>query len=355
MKNHITLARRNFNSKVLALFLGGASMSLIPQNLIACDDLNENTRKNDECNNAAPTKEELEEIQKKLVPEILGILKETETRMKESSEKSLKKFSLYFDDAKTKVPEFTDWALGGWSKTYYLVDTITFGTTKWNEELIRKKFESIVMSENSINVEIEKFRKDYMDGMEEALNGMWLKIETTLQNYPSVLEIQKADIRNVKSKINEIIFEAQKGAQTQAAISGPLFLLSCVLEEGLKSLFKTLWSQISIRAGASALSRGTTSTGILGVGAAGSGASLGLSLVGALVIDYILGCFLDSYFDPKGNLTTAIRKKIDEMNDTIMNGDGNQQGIRQLMNKTIMENMKEHGRALQGMIQGNAV
>ena len=355
MKNHITLVRRKFNRQMLAVFLGGAFMSFIPQNLIAYDDFNESIKKNDECKNAVPTKEELEEIQKKLVPEILGILKEAESQMKESSEKSLKKISLYFDDAKTKVPEFTDWALGNWSKAYYLVDTITFGRTSWNKGLLREKFESIVISESSINIEIEKFRQNYLAAMEEVLNGMWLKIETTLGNYPSVLEIQKVDIRHVRSKINEIIFKAQKGAQTQAAISGPLLLLSCALEEGLKHVFKILAVQIASKTGASTVSRSAASAGIMGAGAAGSGVTLGLSIVGAIAIDYMLGYLLDSYFDPKGNLTTEIKKNIDEMHRTIMNGNGDQQGIRELMNKTIMENIKEHGKALQGMIQGNAV
>jgi hypothetical protein len=38
-----------------------------------------------------------------------------------------------------------------------------------------------------------------------------------------------------------------------------------------------------------------------------------------------------------------------------VDGNSNQLGLKQLMNMTIVENLNEVARSLQGMIQGNAV
>ena len=359
MRNNITSARRKFNHQVLAILMGGVSVSSI-----GCSEekktqesgygfmtssVNEGDKK------AEAAKRELEALQKKLVPEIRGIIKETETQMKVASERCLLNLAPFFAKAKGKVPEFADWALGAWSKIYYLVDTITFGKTKWNADLLKEKFESLVISEGSINVEIARFRKEYMDEMEEALYKMWVKIESSLKSYPEVLEIQKADIKDVKARINAMIFSGQKSAQLATALMGPLFLLSIALEEALKKVFLALAAQIATKAGASTATRGAASAAVLSTGAAGSVATLGLSLAGAIAIDYMLGCLLDYTLDPKGNLTKEISKNIDAIHTTIVDGNSNQLGLKQLMNTTIVENLNEVAKSLQGMIQGNAV
>jgi hypothetical protein len=332
MRNNITLARRKFNHQVLAILMGGVSVSSI-----GCDEekktkgsapvlltsaVNEGDKK------AEAAKRELEKLQKRLVPEIRGIIKETETQMKVASERCLLNLAPFFAKAKAKVPEFADWALGAWSKIYYLVDTITFGKTKWNADLLKEKF---------------------------ALNKMWVKIETSLKSYPEVLEIQKADIKDVKARINAMVFSGQKSAQIATAIAGPLFLLSYALEEALKKVFIALAAQIATKAGASTATRGAASAAVLSTGAAGSVATLGLSLAGAIAIDYMLGCLLDYTFDPKGNLTKEISKNIVAIHTTIVDGNSNQSGLKQLMNMTIVENLNEVAKSLQGMIQGNAV
>lgn len=359
MRNYITLARRKFNHQVLAILMGGVSVSSI-----GCSEEKKTkgsapvlltSAANDGNKKGEAAKRELEALQKKLAPEIRAIIKETETQMKGASERCLHNLAPFFAKAKAKVPEFADWALGAWSKIYYLVDTITFGKTKWNADLLKEKFESLVISEGSINVEIMRFRKEYMDEMEEALNKMWLKIETTLKSYPELLEIQKADIKDVKTRINAMIFSGQKSAQIATAIAGPLFLLSYALEEALKKVFIALAAQIATKAGASTATRGAASAAVLGTGAAGSWATFGLSLAGAVAIDYMLGCLLDYTLDPKGNLTKEIRKNIDAIHTTIVDGNSNQSGLKQLMNMTIVENLNEVAKALQGMIQGNAV
>ena len=359
MRNNITLERRKFNHQVLALLMGGVSVSSIGCSeekktkgsapVLLTSAVNAGDKK------AEAAKRELEALQNKLIPEIRGIIKETETQMKGASERCLLNLAPFFAKAKAKVPEFADWALGAWSKIYYLVDTITFGKTKWNADLLKEKFESLVISEGSINVEITRFRKEYMDEMEEALNKMWIKIETTLRSYPTVLEIQKADIKDVKDRINAMVFSGQKSAQIATAIAGPLFLLSYALEEALKKVFIALASQIATKAGASTATRGAASAAVLSTGAAGSVATFGLSLAGAVAIDYMLGCLLDYTFDPKGNLTNEINKNIDAIHTTIVDGNSNQSGLKQLMNMTIVENLNEVAKSLQGMIQGNAV
>lgn len=359
MRNNITLARRKFNHQVLAILMGGVSV-----NSIGCSEEKKTKGttpvvvaigENEGNEKAEKAKRELEELKKKLVPEIKGILKETETQMKVASQKCLMNLTPFFEKAKTKVPEFADWALGGWSKTYYLVDTITFGKTNWNAELLKEKFESLVISERSINNEIVRFQKEYMDEMEEIFNKMWLKIETTLKSYPEVLEIQKSDIKDIKAKINEMIFVGQKGAQIPTAIEGPLFLLSGALAKGLERVFAALAVQIATKAGASTATRSTASAAVLSTGAAGSWATFGLSMAGAVAIDYMLGYLLDYTLDPKGNLTREISKNIDAIHTTIVDGNSNQPGLKQLMNMTIVENLNEMAKALQEMIQGNAV
>ena len=194
-----------------------------------------------------------------------------------------------------------------------------------------------------------------MDELEEPINKMWVKIETTLKSYPEVLEIQKTDIKDVKARINAMIFSGQKSAQVATAIMGPRLLLSYALEEALKKVFIALAAQIATKAGASTATRGAASAAVLTTGAAGSVATFGLSLAGAIAIDYMLGCLLDYTFDPKGNLTNEINKNIDAIHTTIVDGNSNQLGLKQLMNMTIVENLNEVAKSLQGMIQGNAV
>lgn len=358
--NHMIFGRRNFNHQALAMLFGGVSLSSIGCNnrgsvQETAQVLVQTPENDNEQEKAVAAKKELEEIQKKLGKEIREILKETETQMRVTSERCLSHLASFFDKAKEKVPEFADWALGFWSKTYYLVDFITFGKTRWNAGLLKEKFESIVISERSINAEMVRFSKEYMDEMEEEFNKMWVRIETTLVNYPTVLEIQKVGVKGVKSKVNAMIFSGQKSAQIATGIEGPLFLLSVALAKGLEKVIAILATQIATKAGASTATRGTASATVLGAGAAGSWATLGASMAGAVVIDCMLGYLLDYFFDPKGNLTLDICKNINAIHGTIINGNNNQPGLKQLMNNSIVQNLNEHAKAFQGMIQGNVV
>jgi hypothetical protein len=70
------------------------------------------------------------------------------------------------------------------------------------------------------------------------------------------------------------------------------------------------------------------SAGILGTGTASSCATFGIGIVVAVIVDEIVSRVWDWYADPKGNLTTALDAKLDELHGLIVDGSEGVTGLR---------------------------
>jgi hypothetical protein len=70
------------------------------------------------------------------------------------------------------------------------------------------------------------------------------------------------------------------------------------------------------------------SAGVLGAGASTSWASLGVSLVAAILVDYALDWVVGWFYDPAAAIVTRVEQTLDEVGTLIIEGDGVDPGLK---------------------------
>jgi hypothetical protein len=171
-----------------------------------------------------------------------------------------------------------------------------------NAEFLRQEFEKQIFSSEQLIEAIEKAVADYIRRLEEIENSMLTRMKEDLPELPETSLLKTLEVSQLFGEYQKAVEKVIADMQTATGTSLAVDVVSQIASEVL--------TQVAIQLGISA--------GILGTGASSSWATLGISLVIGLVVDWIVSAIWDWYADPKGELAKRIDEKLDTLRNMII-------------------------------------
>jgi hypothetical protein len=227
----------------------------------------------------------------------------------------------FFTDAKKNTGAFADEALSWASKWRLIVDHVPFTSGGKHEAFIRSKFEECVFKPSQLEESVKQVVASYLKHVESIEGEMLVRIRADVADFPSTYLVAQMD----ENKIHDLYEQALSRAMASTGSS----LSSDVGQQLVSIITGEVLTQVLIRLG--------VSSAILGTGAASSVATLGIGLIVGLIIDQLVAWVWDWYADPRGNLTTELNKKLDEINRLIVDGSADGKGLRQRLTEYATE------------------
>ena len=215
----------------------------------------------------------------------------------EKIDEHIKALDLFFSDAKKNTPDFAKEAMDFSSKYYLVQEYIPFTRKGKHEEYIRRLFEKHLLTSAKIEQTLKRVVESYLQEVKSIEGSMLVKIKADISEFPTEYPVADYDANRLEQIIDEALqpsIEASKSEIQQDLVS----LVVCEVLEG------------------AALILGR-SAGIIGAGTTFSVETLGVTLVGALIIDAFISYVWDWWKDPKGELAFKVNTKLDEANSLI--------------------------------------
>ncbi len=172
------------------------------------------------------------------------------------------------------------------------------------ERYLQRKFKRLIISEAMLKNAITSAVTHWNARMQEIESKLLVDIHVDLETLAGSDSLPTLSAATLSTRFNGSIRDAMKSSSEHTvALAGQL---------ALGGVTTSIVQRI--------LTRSAISGGVLSVGAVGSVASLGLSLIISIIIDKIISVFWDWYADPRGSLVSALRRRIVDVRDELING-----------------------------------
>lgn len=220
--------------------------------------------------------------------------------------------SAFFQQAKTRTPQFADAVMSWGSKWRLLVDQVPGTTGERHREFIREKFAETLFDEESLTHAVEQVIRGYADKTQSLENEMLVRMRADVEDLPAASLAALSRGESLSAAFQEAIDRAMHGTSDGLRADVATLVVAVMAEEVL--------AQAAVRLGVSA--------GILGAGAGSSWATLGVGLAVGVIIDQIVTLVWEWWADPQGSLTQEVDARLDDLHRAIVEGDAEHPGLR---------------------------
>jgi hypothetical protein len=248
--------------------------------------------------------------------------------------KELAAIDRFFRDAQRRSPEFAADVLGWGSKWRFVADRVPMTRGGRHDEFLRKAFNEHLFTPEQLTQVIEQAVHNELDALTGVENRMLVRIRADLEDLPA---------HNLPQLTNE---EQWKAAYEQAVLTART-QISTNLKQDLSS------EMVSLIAGevmTFAAIRLGVSGGVLAAGAGSSLPTFGIGLVVSLIVDQVITVVWDWYEDPQGDLAAEVSRKLGEMRQLILEGDGTHPGLRSKVEQLARERSELRRQAVMSLL-----
>ena len=224
----------------------------------------------------------------------------------------LKVLDSFFADAKTNTPRFADDVLGWSSKWRFAVDRVPFTTGDRHQTYLRGRFEERVFQQSALEAAVRQVVAGYLADIRSIEGRMLVDLRADVADLPTTSCLATLDPDTLKTAYDEAVALAigATGSSLRADVAAEL--LTLITTEVLM--------QVAARMGVTGA--------IVGTGAAASWATLGISVIVALIVDQIVTWVWDRLADPRGTLAADLNAKLVEIHRLIVYGTDPGSGLR---------------------------
>ena len=247
----------------------------------------------------------------------------------------VKAIDTFFADSKQNTPAFAEVALSWGSKWRLVADHVPFTDGGRHETYIRERFEEYVFTPAQLEDAVKQVVAGYLKHVESIEGQMLVRIRTDVADFPSAYLIARVDESKLQASYNDAVARVIEATGSNLRADIATELVSIITGEVL--------TQVAVRLGVSA--------GILGAGAASSWATFGVGIIVGVIVDQIVSWVWDWYADPKGNLATELDGKLDEINELLVNGSDDTEGLRARLRAFAKERATVRSRAVMALLQ----
>lgn len=220
-----------------------------------------------------------------------------------AAEQSADGLRAFFQKCKDGTPAFAEVALGWKSKRLVIWERMPFTEPNQHRTYLDEQFQQKVFSQSELAAVLESCGSDFRQAIDGIENQLLVDVRQDLEDFPAIV---------LPPTPQEAQAEFERLAQAIANDSA----LDVGIEVG-KLATATAIESVAL----AVLSKLGVSSTILGGGAAAGTATLGASVVAAILIDYLLGRVIDWFYDPQANLTQKINQSLDEIRGLLIDGD----------------------------------
>lgn len=220
----------------------------------------------------------------------------------------LAKLSAYFEEVKKRTPEFAMESLGWGSKWRFAVDRMPFTRTDRNEIYLQEKFAAHIFSQEQLTQSIEAVVNGYNSSVQSTEGLMLVRIKADIADLPQASLPRFASKESLERAFASALDDASKKVQVG------------LRNQIIQHVAAEVLMRVAVRLG--------VSSGILGVGAGSSWATLGASIPAAIIVDWVVAKIWDWWADPVGDLSKMLDGKLDEIYKLIVDADGTNPGLR---------------------------
>jgi hypothetical protein len=254
-----------------------------------------------------------------LTPEKLAVrsrLNEADSKSEKAIDVRLKPITEVFAKGRKGAKAFAERATS-WRGKWELVRGFTNGGES-HRNFLSDEYEKLVFSSDELRDAIEASVKGYMDDVEGFESEMLVKLRADLANSERMDDSLPACLRGDEAFRQEY---RRLTEQLMAELKAGL----CVTV-GREAVFWVATTEATALAMQAVQTAGATlgiSGGVLGIGASSSVASLGMGLVVAFIIDYLLDKVLQmAGMDPATNIEKLVIESIDKLEAALLRDPG---------------------------------
>jgi hypothetical protein len=218
----------------------------------------------------------------------------------------------FFSRSKEGVPTFSRNAFGWGSELRLIKDCIPFTSHESNKRYLEAQFKEHIFAADDLQSAVRGVIDDYVRQANDVDNQMLVRMRLDLANLPEqrIPEITSQDL--FQKRFESALHDVQARIGEQIATGAADFAVS------------ELATRIAVQVLEAAAVELGTEGGVLAAGASSSWATLGVGLVVGIIVDRIL----DWWLDPVGELQKKLTKELDRLHELIVDGDGNETGLR---------------------------
>lgn len=242
----------------------------------------------------------------------------------------LRPVGAFFDDATQGLPAFAEDTLGWGSKWRLLADYVPWTTHDRQGKYLEERWNEHLFSTNKLTGMLERAAKRCADGVDDIEQEMLVRLRLDVADLQREALPELAAEARLADGFRAAIKKAVEHARADVGHEIGLFVVSEIAERVLAMVVRRLG----------------LSAALLGGGAAAAPYSGGLSLLGAVIINYLLDLVWDWYADPQGELTREIGAQLDRLRTMIIEGDGSTRGLRGELEAYTRRRAKMRARAL---------
>lgn len=234
----------------------------------------------------------------------------------------------FFQDARDRAPHFAADALSLRSKWTYIITWLPGVDDKKHQRFLHELFERHIFAPKDVEQVLKQTTMLIMSDLREIENRMLVDLQADLEKLPRVPGVS---VPNVHTKVLD---EMLKQRQADIGLDMAADLVLTVASEAMTFVALRL----------------ATTSGLLGAGAAASGPTWGVSLIGALLVDWLLSWIYDKAVDPKGQIAEALQRSLTELEKLMLEGHGTQRGLRDCFNSLVNQWAEQYREALREVI-----
>ncbi|XZE53596.1 hypothetical protein SH139x_005351 [Planctomycetaceae bacterium SH139] len=254
-------------------------------------------------------------------------------------EDGMQEIQRFFQRAKRKTPAFSQAALGWTSKWKLVADATPFTGSGRHDVYMREQFSQHLFSPADLETHLRQTVVGIAAELERIENSMLVDLRADLasRNYATALSTLSDD--EIKASFVKTLATTKQHAKADM-VGDVVTLASAVVIE-----------RIVARTLANLARKSATSGTVLSAGAAGSWASLGLSMAAAVVIDYVISKIWDWVFDPAGSLRTVIDQQLDELANGLCQGTATTPGISPQLRELCLQRGSQWRKVLLAILE----
>ncbi|MFM7149730.1 MAG: hypothetical protein ACKO23_07800 [Gemmataceae bacterium] len=265
----------------------------------------------------------------------------------------------FFVERKKGTSPFAEDALGYASKWRLVADYIPYTSGNRHENYIKERFENRIFKPADLEQVVNQVVKSYMDHLQSLENRMLVDLRADLAEFPASYPLAAMDEDKIRSLFGEAIQKARSDSGQNLQNDLKLEVVSIVAGEVLAQVALRLGAKLTTSAASSVatetVAAGGVSAGILSTGAASGWATLGVGLIAGIIVDQIVSWVWDWWADPKGNLASQINKKLDEMEQFIIDGSDKGDGLKKRLERFAFERATLRKNAVLSMLKAGSV
>lgn len=252
-------------------------------------------------------------------------------------EPQLVELRAFFGAARSRTRPFAEKALSFDSKLKLVGDKV-FGSDD-HERFIRNAFESYIFDPAKVDEMVAQTVGQYVRHLEDVDSQLLVRLRADFEELPrEALPAGTVDL----SQLQAAMAAAVKNAVGQ------------VQDEFAGAIGREIVSFIAGEVLGKAATQMAMSAGIVGVGASAGAVTFGVSVIVGLIVDYIVSWIYDEVFDPVGELSRMLDSKLTELEELIVNGDGNTPGLAGQLSNYAQRRAEVRRQALESAVSNPA-